>query len=95
MQSSQSLSETVAADFLSRALLVIVAVLLATLLLAGHGIYWQYSEFQTERRQYNSQISQLKAEVAQYRSALRSVTPDLTTAQKETFGSCGAKLWPT
>jgi hypothetical protein len=70
---------------MSRALLVIVGVLLATVLLAAYGIYRQYNEFQVERRQYDSQISQLKAEVSQYRSALRSVTPDLTSAQKQTL----------
>jgi hypothetical protein len=84
MRSLNSLS-AVRGDSMSRALLVIVGALLVTLLLAAYGIYRQYDEFQNERRQYNSQISQLKAEVSQYRSALRSVAPDLTAAQKQTL----------
>jgi prokaryotic YEATS domain len=85
MKSSKSLSETVKADPLSRALGVVVLVLLATLVLGAYVYYLLYSELRTERGEYNKRINELTAALEQSKYALRSVSPELTAGQRQTL----------
>jgi prokaryotic YEATS domain len=85
MKSSKPLWETVKADPVSRALGVVLLILLATLVLGAYGTYLLYSDLRAQRREHNKRISELSAEVEQYKYELRNVSTELTTAQRQTL----------
>jgi len=82
MKSSKPLWETVTDNPTSRALIVLLVFLLATLILGAYGFSLLYSDIRVERDQYKKRIADLSAEVEQYKSALRNVSPQLSPAQQ-------------